>query len=184
MLKRFWSVIKTKNVNPPPRVLCRWQKHSTGWVLKGRQRAEGQIPLRSHKRWGSPEEPERGTWVRRSQCSRYSSACPLFLPHYALLAEELFCSVHQYSRTSLKTAVWNTVRRNTPATKSRGSSRIMCECRPALASDPVFSRTTPKVHKMCFRSLSCCFSFAILRLSNVTDSTLFLLLLMPSCVSV
>lgn len=83
--------------------------------------------------------------MRRSQCSRYSSARPLFSPHYALLAEELFCSVHQHSRTSLKTAVWNTVRKNTPATKSRGSSRITCECRPTLTSAPVFSRTAPKI---------------------------------------
>lgn len=43
-------------------------------------------------------------------------------------AGELSCSAHHDSAASLKTAPWNTARTNTPATKSRGSSRTTCEC--------------------------------------------------------
>lgn len=41
---------------------------------------------------------------------------------------KLSCSAHHNSAASLKTAQWNTARTNTPATKSRSSSRTTCEC--------------------------------------------------------
>lgn len=49
-----------------PRILCWWQEPRTGWVPEGSERLEGQLPLRPHKLWGSPQKPWHWGRVSRS----------------------------------------------------------------------------------------------------------------------